>query len=173
MNPDSWTKSGNNPRLVHFKMIKKITSLIFTLIKYYLVITATLICILTVGLPLLENLNIDSQWFYELMSRSCHQGLDRTFVIGTSPIALCSRCLGIYLGTVIGFFLIRTISFQWTQLCLALGLILIGLIEKYLELAGFFAYNRLLALIGGILLGLGLIYLVSLISNIDRSKEKF
>ncbi len=33
-----------------------------------------------------------------LFSHLCHQKSDRCFVVGTSSLAVCSRCLGIYIG---------------------------------------------------------------------------
>ncbi len=35
-------------------------------------------------------------WQRVLMSRVCHQQIDRTFVSGGIPLAVCSRCTGIY-----------------------------------------------------------------------------
>jgi uncharacterized membrane protein len=35
-------------------------------------------------------------WQRQLLSRVCHQQLDRSFHIGSIPLAACNRCIGIY-----------------------------------------------------------------------------
>ncbi|MFN4111281.1 MAG: DUF2085 domain-containing protein [Ignavibacteria bacterium] len=40
----------------------------------------------------------------------CHQIESRTFFIGGKPMLICSRCTGIYLGSLILFFILTIIS---------------------------------------------------------------
>ena len=48
----------------------------------------------------------------------CHQRPDRSFWMFGAPLAVCARCLGIYLGTAIGL-LLRTLRLVATQLLIA------------------------------------------------------
>ena len=43
-----------------------------------------------------------STWLYSFYSSSCHQQDSRSFHLGDSKFAVCSRCTAIYLGFLIG-----------------------------------------------------------------------
>jgi uncharacterized membrane protein len=45
-------------------------------------------------------------------SKLCHQGRARSFLIGASPVAVCVRCLGIYLGVAAGAVFGRWLNWQ-------------------------------------------------------------
>ncbi len=55
----------------------------------------------------------------------CHQRPDRSFWLFGAPIAVCSRCLGIYLGTAIGLLLrtSRRIALQFLVAAVTLNLL--------------------------------------------------
>ena len=62
-------------------------------------------------------------------SRLCHQDSTRSFQLEGAPVAVCTRCLGIYLGVAFGTILsfARTISPRSAMWWLGVGLILNGL----------------------------------------------
>lgn len=43
-----------------------------------------------------------AQWQHRLFQAVCHQAPDRSFWIGGQPMAVCSRCFGIYAGLFLG-----------------------------------------------------------------------
>lgn len=47
-----------------------------------------------------------SQWQHQAFANLCHQIPARSFWIAGQPMAVCSRCLGIYSGFLIGWFLL-------------------------------------------------------------------
>ena len=55
----------------------------------------------------------------------CHQRPERSFSLFGSSVAVCSRCLGIYLGAVLGllFRTSRTIALRWLIAAAALNLL--------------------------------------------------
>lgn len=46
-----------------------------------------------------------NQWQHKLFAFLCHQDPGRSFWIGGTPMAVCSRCFGIYTGFLLGWFL--------------------------------------------------------------------
>jgi uncharacterized membrane protein len=58
-----------------------------------LAIAAALWTLLAVAAPLSHE-----AWVYLLFRPVCHQHIERCFRIGGAPLAVCARCLGIYLG---------------------------------------------------------------------------
>lgn len=51
------------------------------------------------------------QWQHQALARLCHQIADRSFWIGSQPMAVCSRCLGIYGGFAFGWMLLPITGF--------------------------------------------------------------
>lgn len=146
------------------------------ILKYYLLIFSLFVICFALLIPSIQVLfnigNLDLQWFENLMARSCHQGNIRSLSLFSLPLVICSRCLGIYIGTLFGFFITKKTSFSWIHFFLALVCITLGLFEKYLELIDVLSYNNLLGLSSGFLLGFGLIYAINLGSNVRLTKEK-
>lgn len=52
-------------------------------------------------------MNFDKIWLksMNLMAPTCHQRVDRSYNIGNYQMPVCSRCLGVYIGYLIGLFL--------------------------------------------------------------------
>lgn len=71
--------------------------------------------------------------FYKAFALVCHQRPERCFWIFGAPVAVCARCLGIYLGAAIGL-LLRT-SRQVALRLLVIAACL-NLIDGVTELAG-------------------------------------
>jgi uncharacterized membrane protein len=158
------------------KLLKQIIGWTFTIIKYYFLFLSLFIVVFNLAILILDHFHVIDQthfnWFYELMSHSCHQGQFRSLTLFSLPFAVCSRCLGIYIGTSYGFFKTRKLCFTWYYLLLGFGFILLGLIEKYLELNGLLKFNTILGLISGLFLGYGLIFIANLLSSVKLLKEK-
>ena len=76
--------------------------------------------------PLLESTHPLAAWMVRsFFSRLCHQRAARSFIVAGSPVAVCVRCLGIYLGAALGAML------RWKRStvirCLAVAVLLNGL----------------------------------------------
>ena len=53
--------------------------------------------------PLLNVLSYpDGEFFYEALSRVCHQDFSRVLYLWDHPHGLCARCLGGYIGVLAG-----------------------------------------------------------------------
>ncbi len=50
------------------------------------------------------------QWQHQTFYSLCHQIADRSFWINGQPMAVCSRCIGIYSGFVLGWLLLPVLS---------------------------------------------------------------
>ena len=87
----------------------------------------------------------------------CHQRPERSFWILGAPVAVCARCLGIYLGAAIGLLLrtSRRVAMSWLMIAAA-----INALDAVTELAGLhgnwmlarFALGVALGAAGGILI---------------------
>ena len=66
---------------------------------YYVVLPVTLLFAAVAWSPPFFHSSIlewHESWQRMLFSRVCHQQLDRTFAVQGIPLAVCSRCIGIY-----------------------------------------------------------------------------
>ncbi len=147
----------------------KVVKIIAAIIKEYLFIFAAFVLLLSILIPTLGifmNVESYSLWFANLMSRSCNQEVDRSFGSFVVPSYVCARCLGIYIGTFCGYIFASKARFNWRIFLLALSFIVLGLLEKYLEIAQFIDYSKVLGFFSGIFIGLGLILSVSLVANL-------
>ncbi len=88
----------------------------------------------------------------------CHQRPERSFWIFGDSVAVCSRCLGIYLGAAIGlwFRLPRAIAFRLLMVAASLNLL-----DAATELAGWHGNWLDVRLALGLLLGAGGALLIS------------
>ncbi|HYX70804.1 MAG TPA: DUF2085 domain-containing protein [Terriglobales bacterium] len=55
-----------------------------------------------VAAPLLGGHPLAAWTIREFFSRVCHQEAERSFWLWGAPVAVCARCLGIYLGAAVG-----------------------------------------------------------------------
>jgi uncharacterized membrane protein len=85
-------------------------------------------------------------------SRLCHQNPARSFMVDGSPVAVCVRCLGIYLGTAMGALLRLRKSPATGLLAVALLLNLLDVAVQMLHWHGNLPYGRFGL---GLLLGVG------------------
>ena len=69
-----------------------------------------------------------SSIIYAVFSPVCHQNPSRCFLIHGYPLAVCTRCLGIYTGFLIGMFIypaargFRSVSLPQTKLFIAMSM---------------------------------------------------
>ena len=63
----------------------------------------------------------------------CHQRPERSFVVSGAPVAVCARCLGIYIGAAIGLLLRTSRQLALRSLIVAAA---INLIDAMAEFAG-------------------------------------
>ena len=63
-----------------------------------------MICSLAIAAPILlsNSSNTAASFIYLLFSRICHQIPERSFQLFGHPMAVCHRCLGIYIGLFLG-----------------------------------------------------------------------
>ena len=87
-------------------MIREKIGLVVAVILEIARLVAALILFLTI-----VEIITQIAFFREILGMLCHQIPERCFSITGRPIALCTRCLGIYLGIVLGSFLFP--RFRW------------------------------------------------------------
>jgi uncharacterized membrane protein len=87
--------------------------------KFYVIflITAAIWLSLIIIAPLLAQTSMKktSLFIYFSFAPFCHQLAERSFFLGGYPLAVCSRCFGIYCGLLVGFLvfpLIRRFNFH-------------------------------------------------------------
>ncbi|MEL7835265.1 DUF2085 domain-containing protein [Fodinibius sp. Rm-B-1B1-1] len=51
------------------------------------------------------------QWQHQAFNSLCHQMVDRSFWINGQPMAVCSRCIGIYGGFAMGWMVLPVLSY--------------------------------------------------------------
>lgn len=88
---------------------------------YFLVLTGMFFLIITaLGPGLFGNPSIPFlSWQFDVFHLLCHQDPERSFYIGGSQMAVCSRCIGIYGAFVVGvilmpfWVLIKKVKFRY------------------------------------------------------------
>lgn len=98
------------------------------------------------------------QWQHKVFTSLCHQIPARSFTLNGQPMAVCSRCLGIYTGFVFGWILLPLSSFisfkeQWTVKKIALLVLLINLIDIIGNNLGFWQNTLVSRLAFGCMMG--------------------
>jgi uncharacterized membrane protein len=95
---------------------------------HYQIYGALSLSIVLIALTLLEVLAKSS---YLALFFGCHQSVNRTIHLRSRPLPLCARCLGIYLGVFLSFFisLIHIFPF-YVYLLLAIPLLIDGIGQK-------------------------------------------
>ena len=99
----------------------------------------------------------------------CHQIVERSFLIDGSPMPLCARCTGIYLGVMTGYLLAHIagrgraaqLPRRWVAFCFALSVVVMGIdgVNSYIHLfpggAGVYPPHNILRVVTGIFAGFG------------------
>lgn len=102
-------------------------------------------------------------WQYSGFELLCHQIPERSYQISGIPMAVCSRCIGIYGAFMVGWMALPVlskmrISFQ-NKLRWLIGLILLNLADVFGNFFEFWSNTLNSRLIFGILLGLAVVIL--------------
>lgn len=98
------------------------------------------------------------QWQHQAFLQLCHQIPERSFWFGGQPMAVCSRCLGIYGGFLLGWIFLPVVS-KWdvaTNISLrkvALIALLLNLIDVGGSVLGFLENTSVSRLLLGSLMG--------------------
>ncbi len=116
---------------------------------------------------------------HSLFSQLCHQKSERCFLFGSSHLAVCSRCLGIYFGITGGCAIVwlqtkkALVLNSWIGMTLGVSLIA-NLLEFGFEWFGFYQNAIWTRGLLGLFLGTSLVLFVLLRSScpMDRKEEK-
>jgi uncharacterized membrane protein len=77
------------------------------------------------------------QWQHQTFHSLCHQIADRSFWINGQPMAVCSRCMGIYSGFALGWGLLPILSFaDITRLAYVKKIAVVMLLFNFIDAAG-------------------------------------
>ena len=114
------------------------------------VLAAALLAFLFTGLlvtaPLLQQDGSILGWVVRAFgSTVCHQDAGRSLTVGGTPLAVCSRCIGLYAGGVLGLLAGGWMSAWRRPAPRALFFILIAptLVDAVLPMTGLFGYEGL------------------------------
>lgn len=127
---------------------------------YFFVLALALFVVLTaLGGGLFNQSGLwQFEWQHKIFSGLCHQNPQRSFWINGRPMAVCSRCLGIYTGFLAGWLLLPALSFAEFKepspvKKVLLGTVLINLLDIVGNLLGFWQNTLVSRLVLGWLMG--------------------
>ena len=113
---------------------------------------------MTVAAPALGGHPLAAWAIREFFSRVCHQEAARSFWLWGAPVAVCARCLGIYLGAAAGAWLVwQRRAAVWF---LAVAAIVNGL-DVVTEMAGLHGNWMDVRFVLGLALGIGMAAVVA------------
>jgi len=79
------------------------------------------------------------QWQHQSFNSLCHQIADRSFWISGQPMAVCSRCIGIYSGFALGWVLLPMLSLmKITRVAYIKKIVVFVLLFNLIDAAGNF-----------------------------------
>lgn len=97
------------------------------------------------------------QWQHLLFSDLCHQASDRSFWMNGQPMAVCSRCLGIYSGFFTGLLLIPTYVYKavfgWPAKKLVVLILILNIIDVIGNNIGLWQNTLISRLVLGYMIG--------------------
>lgn len=108
---------------------------------------------------------------YFIFAHTCHQQPDRTFWLANYPVALCSRCLGLYLGFVI-YMLINIFTGKILKLKHVVYIFIIGLTEGLLEIFTSFQGSNIIRFFSGIAIGVFIVSILDCLIKMIGGKVK-
>lgn len=111
------------------KVITKIIVIIFCIYSLFFII-GSLISPIAAHF---KNYELSAQMTY-IFAHSCHQRPERTFWILGYPVALCCRCLGFYIGVVIGSILVlfKKLNFKFKAFVILALICVIDIMLNYI-----------------------------------------
>lgn len=117
-----------------------------------------------------------SSWQRVALSGVCHQQPDRSFLLSDVPMAVCSRCFGIYVAFFAGMVVVPLAKQSEWRSRLAIGMVFIALLLNIIDFVAYTAHlwqNTLFSrFIVGSLLG-GTTALLAGTSNPNKLKDLF
>jgi len=129
-----------------------------------LILGILFICIAFLALiaPVIQSLYgyPSGEKIYSFLSPICHQYPTRSLWITNRPFALCSRCLGGYLGLGLSFLIIHSYLKYIKRLVLGLLLVIPGILDSFFQLITNYESINIIRFISGLCAGLGLFYIV-------------
>jgi uncharacterized membrane protein len=132
-----------------------------TNIKFYFLVLLATAAVLIVGIGgglWGQQIPWQLQWQHRAMNFVCHQLPDRSYWINGQPMAICSRCLGIYGGFLASWLSLPLVDYlknsPWPAKSLAAGAVLINLADILGNLLGFWENTLTLRLILGGMVGM-------------------
>lgn len=124
-----------------------------------LVLTIMVVVIAMGGGVFKQSIPWPVQWQHQSFNSLCHQMVDRSFWINGQPMAVCSRCIGIYGGFALGWVLLPLAPFLKVKTIASIKKIIVFvLLLNIIDAAGDFLalwQNTLLSrsVLGGLLGG--------------------
>lgn len=76
------------------------------------------------------------QWQHQMFSDLCHQIADRSYWINNQPMAVCSRCIGIYAGFALGWLLLPLWSMKDKSTTLIKKIIALVILINLFDIVG-------------------------------------
>ncbi|PAU92963.1 hypothetical protein CK503_13635 [Aliifodinibius salipaludis] len=77
------------------------------------------------------------QWQHQAFNSLCHQMANRSFWINGQPMAVCSRCIGVYSGFALGWMLLPMLSLiRITRLAHIKKVLVVILLFNFIDAAG-------------------------------------
>lgn len=100
-----------------------------------------------------------SQWQHQSFWNLCHQIPDRSFWLNGQPMAVCSRCMGIYSGFALGWLLLpmwamMKLPTTWPMKNVALFILVINFFDIVGNILGFWENTLVSRLALGSLMGI-------------------
>jgi uncharacterized membrane protein len=141
---------------------------------YFLVAcSAVTLFVMALGPGIYGNTGTESfDWLYNGFDLLCHQLPDRSYHISGAPMAVCSRCIGIYGAFMAGWFLLPFLSKMKislkSKIGWLIGLIILNLADVTGNFFGMWSNTLDSRLVLGTLLGL----LVALLFNDEFFSHK-
>lgn len=97
------------------------------------------------------------QWQHSLFSDLCHQIAERSFWLNGQPMAVCSRCLGIYSGFLTGLLLMlvhtNNVTLGWPAKKIAVLILILNFIDVIGNSLGFWQNTLISRLVLGYMIG--------------------
>lgn len=118
-----------------------------------------------------------SQWQHQAFQMLCHQVPERSFHLGGQPMAVCSRCIGVYASLASGWLLIPAAVSLLTRAGkfakpLLLTAVFINLIDIIGNVANFWENTLASRFAMGALLGLGVVIVMGHYFTTRKQKAK-
>ena len=162
----------------------EISNIKITSKKTFMILTigALIWHILIILAPILKSTNLLflnklSEYFYFLFEPVCHQILERSILIDSEPMAVCSRCFSIYLGSlsILVYALLKKETFK-INLYTVSAFCLPALIDFVFGKFGVYNDSEITRILTGLPLGAGIMFLIlfslSDIKNYKSTKWK-